>query len=163
MLPKMLGAVTLFRPWGASTVRSPSGPVLVTDWAMNCSEKIDPPSPWRSTDLDHRVLGRLAVTPIMAVTAPRVAGKSVTRPWTPSLSLWRVNTMFFGSNVPPPASVSRKKATCWPGRAANGTRKVSVPWPLTDPAGTIVVPAPSRLLASVVVAWNRARLAPPRS
>ena len=45
ILPKMLGAVTLFRPWGASTVRSPSGPVLVTDWAMNCSDKIDPPSP----------------------------------------------------------------------------------------------------------------------
>ena len=28
-----------------STTRSPSGPVLVTDCAMNCSERIEPPSP----------------------------------------------------------------------------------------------------------------------
>ena len=49
--------------------------------------------------------------------------------------------MSLGSNAPPDGAVSRKKATCWPGRAANGTRNVSVPWPLTDPAGTIFVPA----------------------
>ena len=95
----------------------------------------------------------------MAVTAPRVAGKSVAGS-TPSLSLWSVNTMFFGSNAPPLGAVSRKKATCWPGRAANGTRKVSVPWPFTDPAGTIVVPAPSRLLASALVACDPGSIAP---
>ena len=45
ILPKILGAVTLLSPCAARTVTSPSGPVLVMDWAMNWLEKIDPPSP----------------------------------------------------------------------------------------------------------------------
>ena len=56
--------------------------------------------------------------------------------------------------LPPLLAVSRKKATLWPGKAANGTRNVSVFWPLTEPAGTIFVPAASRLAASALVAWD---------
>ena len=70
----MLGAVMLFRPWGARMVTSPSGPVLVIDWAIYWSEKIDPAVAVEGDRLD-RLTVEVPVdsaTPIIAVTAPRV-------------------------------------------------------------------------------------------
>ena len=98
----------------------------------------------------------------MAVTAPRVAGKSVAGRRMPSLSLWRVNSMSLGSNAPPAGGGVQEEGDV-AGRAGPRTGRGRSPCPGRSPSrpGRSWCPAASRLAASVLVAWDPGSTCPP--